>query len=94
MGEMRSLCEQGDVKITWNPSVPEEVDRARRMFDDLKKKGHLFFRIKPSESLSPGAEPAEERERVAQFKRAHGELIVEFDPKAEKIVDTPAVAGG
>ena len=44
--EIRMLCAEGDVKISWNPDDPEEVKNAEAMFKSLKDKGHLFFRVK------------------------------------------------
>lgn len=94
MGQMSCLCDEGDVKITWDPANEEEVRNARQMFDRLKEKGHLFFRMSKEKPASPGAQPKEEKEPARFFDGADGELIVEFDPKAERVVATPPVSGG
>lgn len=98
MGEIRSLCAEGDIKLSWDPEKPEEVKRAREMFSDLRAKGHLFFKVtrKPKKwgLLSRSKPKGEKGEQVKFFGKADGELIVEFDEKAETIVDTPALGGG
>lgn len=33
----------GDVQITWDKDKPEEVERARAVFNDLKAKGYQAF---------------------------------------------------
>lgn len=43
--EMITLCNKGDVKKIWNPRIPEEVEDAKRSFDDLRGKGYLAFRV-------------------------------------------------
>lgn len=100
MGEIRMLCEEGDVKITWNPDNTEDVKNAKEMFDSLKAKGHLFFKINKKTKkrawglLGKSATKGEKGEQVRWFGKADGELIAEFDPKAEKVVAAPAVSGG
>ncbi len=45
MGTMAVMGGAGDTKIIWDSTKPEEVDNARRSFDDLRKKGYLAFRV-------------------------------------------------
>jgi hypothetical protein len=128
MGEIRMLCEKGDVQIKWDENNPEEVKTAEEMFLRLKEKGHMFFKIakgglfrkkikrgerirafkeaeggamlsvfEPTTAKEPGKEP-HKLELIGKIdkkaKKPEGELIKEFDPKAEKIVATPPVGGG
>ena len=102
--EIRMLCEKGDVKVSWNPNDPDEVKNAEAVFKTLKEKGHLFFRVKKEKkkfgwgliSVKKRAKAAEANkgEKVSWFDGTAGELIAEFDPKAEKVVATPMVSGG
>lgn len=100
MGEIRMLCEEGDVKITWNPDKPEEVKNAKEMFLRLKEKGHIFFKVSKTKKkrkwglIGKEVVKTEKGERVRWFGEADGELLVEFDEKAEKIVAAPVVTGG
>ena len=45
-GEMSVLGREGDVKIIWNSDNVDEVEHARRAFDDLTKKGFSAFAVK------------------------------------------------
>lgn len=45
MGEMRVMGKSGDTRLMWDPAIKEEVDAAKRMFDDLRKKGFLAFHV-------------------------------------------------
>lgn len=100
MGEIRMLCEEGDVKISWNPDNPDEVKNAEEMFKSLKEKGHIFFKVSKKKSKKKwgliGKETVKEEkgDRVRWFGKTDGELLVEFDPKAEKVVAAPVVTGG
>lgn len=35
--------EDGDVQLTWDKSKPDEVEKARKVFNDLKSKGYQAF---------------------------------------------------
>lgn len=48
MGIMGELCElnvNGDTKTIWDSENADEVENARRVFNDLKKKGFSIFRV-------------------------------------------------
>ena len=45
MPEMRVMGGKGDTKIIWDRDNPEEVENARRTFDDLKEKGYLAYKV-------------------------------------------------
>lgn len=40
------LGRDGDTKIIWDKSKPDEVAAARAMFDQLRKKNYLAFKVK------------------------------------------------
>jgi len=46
MGELAVMGRQGDTKIIWDSDKPDEVENARRTFNDLRKKGYLAFSVK------------------------------------------------
>ena len=74
----------GDVKLTWNPENPDEVKHARDHFEKLKKAGHIFFRIAPD---------GKKGDKVAAFGGNEGELLCEFDPKADMVATQVPVGG-
>lgn len=43
---MAVMDRTGDTKIIWNSDNQDEVDNARRSFNDLKEKGYLAFHVK------------------------------------------------
>jgi hypothetical protein len=45
MGTLCVMGPVGDTKLIWNPNNTDEVDNARRSFDDLRKKGYLAYRV-------------------------------------------------
>lgn len=45
MPEMSILDATGDTKLIWSPSNPDEVENARRTFNDLKAKGYLAYSV-------------------------------------------------
>jgi hypothetical protein len=44
--EMRVMDKTGDTKIVWSSANPDEVENARRTFNDLIKKGYSAFAVK------------------------------------------------
>lgn len=34
----------GDLRMTWDPAKPDEVERVRAVFDEMKAKGYTAFR--------------------------------------------------
>ena len=48
MGEMCVMDERGDLKVIWDKHNPDEVQAARRQFDELKKKGYMAFSVDKS----------------------------------------------
>ncbi|MBI4060138.1 MAG: hypothetical protein HY403_01780 [Elusimicrobia bacterium] len=45
MGEMAVMGRGGDARISWDKSKPDEVEAARKVFDDLRGKGYLGFTV-------------------------------------------------
>lgn len=79
--EMTVMDQSGDTKIVWDPNVPEEVEQARRTFNELTKraseggKGYQAFSVNPEDATK-------------------GEMIREFDPNAAKVILSPPMVGG
>lgn len=46
MGEIRQLTRSGDIKISWNPDNGQEVEVARKTFNDRIKENWTAFREK------------------------------------------------
>lgn len=67
MGEMRIMGVEGDTRLMWDPNVKDEVDAARRMFDDLRKKGHLAFSV---------AKKGDKGEQVSSFDPKAAKVIM------------------
>lgn len=43
--EMRVLSGKGDLKVVWSATNPDEVESARRQFEELRKKGFSAFEV-------------------------------------------------
>ncbi len=43
--EIAVMGKEGDVKTIWNPKNADEVENARKTFNDMKKKGYLAFKV-------------------------------------------------
>lgn len=63
MGELSTICDQGDLKIIWDPDNEDEVSAAKKQFNELTGKGFMAFAVgrggKKSErirSFDPDAE--------------------------------------
>ncbi len=69
---------KGDEPVMWDVAVKEEVDAAQEKFAELLLGGHLAF------SVNAEGDP----------RGMEGELIREFDSKAERILMVPPMAGG
>ena len=49
MGELAVMGRQGDTKIIWDKHRAEEVENARRTFDEMRKKGYLAYAVRGRE---------------------------------------------
>lgn len=45
MNEFKVLDPNGHTRTSWDTSDPEEVERARRIFNDLMNRGYRAFRM-------------------------------------------------
>ena len=45
MNEFTVLDPNGHTTTMWDPQSPAEVDRARRVFDEMRRRGYRAFRI-------------------------------------------------
>lgn len=45
-GEMSIIDHTGDTKLMWDSDNKDEVDDARRTFNDLRKKNYLAYEVK------------------------------------------------
>jgi hypothetical protein len=45
MSEMAVMGRMGDLKVIWASDKPEEVQAARKQFDEMRKKGYLAFSV-------------------------------------------------
>jgi hypothetical protein len=45
MNEFKVLDPNGHTRTSWDTGNPEEVERARRIFSDLMKRGYRAFRM-------------------------------------------------
>ena len=43
--EIAVMGKEGDVKTIWNPKNEDEVENARKTFNDMKKKGYVAFKV-------------------------------------------------
>jgi hypothetical protein len=46
MGEMAVMGRMGDLKVIWDRMRQEEVQAARKQFDEMRKQGYLAFSVK------------------------------------------------
>lgn len=47
MGVLRILGPNGDVTVSWDPDVSEDVEEVRRRFDEVVRQGYLVFELDP-----------------------------------------------
>lgn len=45
MNEFKVLDPNGHTRTTWDSSSPEEIEKARRIYDELIKRGFRAFRV-------------------------------------------------
>lgn len=54
MNELRILDPTGHVRTAWHPDNAREVEEARRLFEDLMRRGYRAFRVSEAGSV-PGS---------------------------------------
>jgi len=63
-GEMSVMGKEGDTKVIWNAENADEVENARRTFNDLRRKGFTAYSVRGEKGerdrviteFDPGAE--------------------------------------
>lgn len=50
MGELAIMNRSGDTKLAWDPGNTAETENARRTFDDLRKAGHLAYKMEANDA--------------------------------------------
>lgn len=68
MGEMRVMGPLGDVRQVWDPSNADEVAAAKRVFDDLTRKGHRAYSVR--------GDKGKKGEVITEFDPAAGKIIL------------------
>jgi hypothetical protein len=64
---LQYMSDEGDSRIIWDPANHDEVDAARRTFDDLTKKGYQAYEVRRG---------GERGQRVRQFDPSLERLIL------------------
>jgi hypothetical protein len=67
MGTLHVMDLTGDTKTIWNPDNRDEVDQARKTFNDLKAKGYVAYKV---------AENGKKAEIMTTFDPAAGKVIL------------------
>jgi hypothetical protein len=57
-GEMRIMGADGDLKVIWDCEKHDEVEAARKQFNDLTAKGYIAFSVKKN---------GEQNEKISKF---------------------------
>lgn len=98
---LAQMGSEGDIKYTWDPKNPTEVESAREHFEKLKAQGYLIYKMKrwskdePVEVFNPkdkrllfvAPEPLPDEE-------PDGEAVNEPDEEPGRYVAVPAMVGG
>lgn len=45
MGQLKIMDGRGDTRVMWDPSRPDEVNAARKTFDELRAKRYNAYRV-------------------------------------------------
>ena len=72
------LDRTGDSKSTWNTTIEAEVEAARAMFNSLRAKGYMIYRVLTG----------------AGKDGAKGEVMNTFDPEAGAMIAAPRITAG
>lgn len=67
-GELVEMNISGDSKLIWNPDNADERTAAKAMFDSLKAKGHLAYKVEGKEG--------EKGEVLKEFDPYAGRIIM------------------
>lgn len=67
-------AKEGHLTLDWDPDVPDDVERAKKAFVDLKAKGYRFWLM---------TEKGNQGKVIRSFKGEHGRLIFDVAEKDE-----------
>ena len=86
LGELSVLnVRQGDIKVSFNSSDPMEVERARRIVEDMLRRGYiLFVEVKGKLRKATGFDP-----KTDEYILADGPLYA--SPPMDEPVDDPEI---
>lgn len=68
MGEMATMNHTGDTKTIWDIGNPDEVEAARKTFNQLTGKGYAAFRVTGKDG--------EKGEQIRTFEPEAGKIIL------------------
>lgn len=66
-GEMAILDTTGHTRLMWDSNSPDEIENARRTFNDLRSKGYIAYSVK---------ERGDAGEVLREFDAAEGKIIL------------------
>jgi len=89
MGTLSVLSTEGDIKISWDPNNPDEVEAVRAQFNTLKEKGYLFFNLKTNERSADFQSELGKARFVKEGATGTPESPDFFTPKDEPKVEPP-----
>ena len=69
MGEVAVMDPSGDTKVIFDPNNADEVENARKTFEDLKAKGFSAFKV-------VGAKGEKSDEQLFEFDPTAGRMIL------------------
>jgi hypothetical protein len=65
--ELAVASHEGDTKTIWNPNNTDEVENARRTYNDLRAKGYVAFKVDAK---------GEKGEQMTGFDAGAGKIIM------------------
>jgi hypothetical protein len=99
--EFSVMGRDGHLSLNWDPTLPADVERARKMFNDLKAKGYVFFTVVDGQTkLAKDFDADIATLRAEPGEAADGAGEAEPDKKGKKpkkkpsVVAAPKVTGG
>lgn len=87
MAKLSVMGVDGHLSFSWDPESEAEVEKAAKMFDDLKGKGYSFWVVKDGER----------GRQIKHFRDDAGQIMTEVlgeMKKAKETVAVPKVKGG
>ena len=94
-GTMRIMDQTGDSIVTWEITNDEQVEAARKVFNEFLDKNYTAYRTaKGDVDRSPVEGKAVGDSTPASTSRTDGELIKQFDRDASEIILAVPLIGG